>query len=70
MRTGELANLVRSEIKRHGGVIDRERENRHIVIYWSIDLAKFMIVIPRHGSAPRLVANATAEVRRCARANG
>ena len=70
MRTGELAKLVRAEIKRRGGVIDRERNSRHVVIYWSIGSRKMMTVVPRCGSAePRSIANATAEVRRCARAN-
>ena len=69
MRTGELAELVRTEIKQRGGVIDRERENRHIVIYWSIGIRKFMTVVPRCRSGERrAIANATAEVRRCARA--
>jgi hypothetical protein len=68
MRNGELAKRVRSEIQRYGGVIDRERQNRHIVIYWSIGSRKFMTVVNRCGSAaPRLVANITADIRRCAR---
>jgi len=69
MRTGELAQLVRAEIKQRGGVIDRERKNRHVIIYWSIGARKFMTVVPRCGSSePRSIANATADVRRCARA--
>jgi hypothetical protein len=71
MRTGELADIVRAEIKRRGGVIDRERQNRHIVIYWSIGQHKFMTTVARcRSAAPRLVKNAMAEVRRQARDMG
>ena len=40
MKYGALVPMVRHEIRRLGGVIDRERYGRHLVIYWSIGEAK------------------------------
>jgi hypothetical protein len=71
MRAGELADLVRTEIQRRGGVIDRERRNRHVILYWSIGRRKFITTVAHCGSSgSRALENAIADVRRHARETG
>jgi hypothetical protein len=65
MRTGERIKLVCAEIRRLGGVIERQRQGRHMVIYWALGPHKFVSVVPVNGSeGPHALQNSIADVRR------
>lgn len=67
MKYGALIPMVRHEIRRLGGVIDRERYGRHLVIYWSIGEAKRITVVPLSTSNWHMPNNVRAQVRRSAK---
>ena len=67
MKHGALAPMVREEIARLGGAIERERVGRHLVIYWAIGGRKCVTVVPLTTSNWHMPMNVRAQVRRSAR---
>jgi hypothetical protein len=66
-RVDGLVEPVRSEILRLGGVIDRLRLGRHVIIYWSIAGRKLITVVPRTSSNLHALGNLLSHVRKSAR---
>lgn len=62
-----LVEPVRAEILRLGGIIDRLRQGRHVVIYWSIAGRKHITVVPSSTVNYHALRNLLSHVRKSAR---
>ena len=62
-----LVKPVRAEIHRAGGVVDRQRTGRHVVIYWTIADRKCITVVPRTTVNFHMLGNLISHVRKSAR---
>lgn len=54
-------------IESEGGVVDRVRHGRHLVIYWRVGDAKFVTTLANSPSDRRAAANKVAQIRACFR---
>lgn len=60
----EIERVVRAEIARVGGVIDREERGSHLKLYWSLGSEKFFQVVSFSPSCFRSQDNVRAQIRR------
>ena len=66
-RIEALVEPVQAEIRRVGGVVNRQRTGRHVVIYWSIAGRKCITVVPRSTVNYHALGNLLSHVRKSAR---
>lgn len=67
MANKKFEQLVLETIVNVGGVVDRIRRDRHLVVYWTVNGHKLVVTTSRTPSDPRAVRNIIGTIRSMAR---